>query len=108
VNVELSDLHGDAPCPQCGCLLRLSAQFTDSLTKRAADLFGSAPDNITAATSFKDFNVDSLEFIELVMALEDEDEFDIQILDKDYGQIQTLGDLMRFIKFTRGNSSEDV
>lgn len=103
VSIELSDPAGDAPCPKCGSLLRLSAHFIDALTKHAFDLFGSAPDQITTKTSFKDFNVDSLEFVELVMALEDK--YDIQIPDKDFNQIQTLGDLMRFMKF-KGHDSD--
>ncbi|WP_366918980.1 acyl carrier protein [uncultured Gimesia sp.] len=69
----------------------------ESLTKRALDLFGSAPDKITGETSFKDFNVDSLEFVELVMAMEDE--FDITIPDDAFHQIQTLGDFLCFAKF---------
>lgn len=65
-------------------------------------MLGSAPDEITAKTSFKDFNADSLDFVELVMALEEE--FDIQIPDNEFDQVQTIGDLIRFMKF-KGNGS---
>ncbi|WFA09791.1 acyl carrier protein [Tissierella sp. Yu-01] len=53
--------------------------------------------DITLETSFKDdLNADSLDLVELVMALEDE--FDLEIDDEDVERIKTVGDAVNYIK----------
>lgn len=53
--------------------------------------------DITLETSFKDdLNADSLDLVELVMALEDE--FDLEIDDEDVEKIKTVGDAVNYIK----------
>ncbi|MCM1063812.1 MAG: acyl carrier protein [Eubacterium sp.] len=52
---------------------------------------------ITAETSFKDdLNADSLDLFELVMALEDE--FGIDIPSEDLEQLNTVGDVLAYLK----------
>ena len=52
---------------------------------------------ITATSSFKeDLEVDSLDLMELVMALEEE--FDIEIPDADAEKVVTVGDVVDYIK----------
>lgn len=52
---------------------------------------------INLDTSFKDdLNADSLDLVELVMALEDE--FDLEIEDEDIDVIRTVGDACDYIK----------
>ena len=52
--------------------------------------------DIAQASSFvDDLKADSLDIVELVMALEDE--FDIKIPDEDYDKIKTVGDVITYI-----------
>lgn len=54
-------------------------------------------DNITMDTSFReDLNADSLDLVELIMALEDE--FELEVDDDDVEQINTVGDAVEYIK----------
>ena len=47
-------------------------------------------------TSFRDdLNADSLDLVELVMAIEDE--FDLQVADEDVEKIHTVGDAVNYI-----------
>ncbi len=53
--------------------------------------------NINIETSFRDdLNADSLDLVELIMALEDE--FGLEIEDEDLDSIKTLGDALEYIK----------
>ena len=52
---------------------------------------------ITEDKSFKDdFSADSLDLVELVMAIEDE--FDIEISDEDFEGVKTVGDALDFLE----------
>ena len=52
---------------------------------------------INMDTSFKDdLNADSLDLVELVMALEDE--FELEVEDDDVDNIKTVGDAKAYIK----------
>lgn len=54
-------------------------------------------DDIAKESSFvDDLKADSLDIVELVMALEDE--FDIKIPDEDYDKIKTVGDVISYIE----------
>lgn len=99
VNIEFSDPAGDAPCPNCGFLLWASAEFFESITKRYSDILDTSIEEMTADTQLKDLDLDSLELVEL--AMEWEEKFDVQIPDEDFDQIQTLGDILRYIKVKR-------
>lgn len=54
-------------------------------------------DAITMETSIiDDFNADSLDFIDLIMSVEDE--FEIEVLDDDIEGIKTVSDIVKYIE----------
>ena len=62
-----------------------------------SEQLGVAADSITMDTSFTDdLGADSLDLVELVMALEQE--FDLEIDDDEVEKIKTVGDAVRYIK----------
>lgn len=62
-----------------------------------AEQFNIDKEEITRDTSFKDtLNADSLDLVELVMALEDE--FDLEVEDEDMESIKTVGDVVENIE----------
>jgi len=60
------------------------------------DQLGVEEDEITLDTTFTDLNADSLDIVELIMALEEE--FDLDIPDEDAEKIRTVGDAVNYIK----------
>lgn len=50
---------------------------------------------ISMETTFEDIDADSLDIVELVMALEEE--FDLEISDQEIENIKTIGDVVQFI-----------
>lgn len=62
-----------------------------------ADRLGVDPEEVTPEASFvEDLGADSLDTVELVMALEEE--FGIEIPDEDAEKIQTVGDAIDYIQ----------
>jgi acyl carrier protein len=62
-----------------------------------AEKVGVEPEEITMDTSFADdLEADSITLFELVMALEDE--FDIEIDDESIEQITTVGDIVNYLE----------
>ncbi|MBU5590848.1 acyl carrier protein [Clostridium sp. MSJ-4] len=62
-----------------------------------ADKLSVDEDVITMESSFiEDLGADSLDIVELVMALEDE--FDLEIADEDAEKISTVGDVVEYIR----------
>lgn len=53
-------------------------------------------DSITMDTAFSDLGADSLDVVELIMAIEEE--FDLQIADEDVEGITTVGDVVEYVK----------
>ncbi|MBW6463588.1 MAG: acyl carrier protein [Dethiobacteria bacterium] len=53
-------------------------------------------DKLTLDTTFEDIDADSLDIVELVMALEEE--FDLEISDQEIENIKTVGDIVRYIE----------
>jgi len=61
-----------------------------------ADQLEVAVDKLTMETTFEDIDADSLDIVELVMALEEE--FDLEISDQEIENINTVGDVVKFIE----------
>jgi acyl carrier protein len=71
------------------------------LEKRVSEIIveqlGVAKEEIVAEASFiDDLGADSLDIVELVMAMEEE--FDVEIPDDDAEKIQTIGDAVAYLK----------
>lgn len=60
------------------------------------DQLGVDEDDVTMETSFEELNADSLDIVELIMALEEE--FDLDIPDEDAEKIRTVGQAVDYIK----------
>jgi len=61
-----------------------------------SEQLGVEQDEITMETSFEDLNADSLDIVELIMALEEE--FDLEIPDEDAEKLTTVGAAVAYIK----------
>ncbi len=53
-------------------------------------------EQLTIKTTFEDIDADSLDVVELVMALEEE--FNLEIADEDVEKIKTIGDIVSYIE----------
>ena len=74
----------------------------DQVTKIIVDQLGCAREQVVPEASFiDDLGADSLDIVELVMALEEA--FDVEIPDEDAERIQTIGDAMAYLKEKRGS-----
>jgi len=60
------------------------------------DQLGVDEEDVTLETSFEELNADSLDIVELIMALEEE--FDLDIPDEEAEKIRTVGDAVNYIK----------
>lgn len=68
------------------------------------DQLNVAPDEVIVEASFiEDLGADSLDVVELVMALEEE--FGISIADEDAEKIVTVGDAVKYIESHAGDTS---
>lgn len=61
-----------------------------------SEQLGVDAEEITLETSFEDLNADSLDIVELIMALEEE--FDIEIPDEDAEKLQKVSAVIEYIK----------
>lgn len=61
-----------------------------------ADQLEVAIDKLRMETTFEDIDADSLDIVELVMALEEE--FDLEISDQEIENIKTVGDVVKYIE----------
>ncbi|MHB1419018.1 MAG: acyl carrier protein [Bacillota bacterium] len=57
---------------------------------------GAEESEVSMATSFEELNADSLDIVELIMALEEE--FDLEISDEDAEKLRTIGNAVDYIK----------
>lgn len=85
-DLEPSLPTGDAPCPQCGHLLWWFQQKYEGLGFRIG----------TDTELIEQLKADSLDIVELAMELQDE--FDVEFADEDYERIRTVGDAIRIIR----------
>lgn len=69
----------------------------DKITEIIVEQLGVKPEEVVPEASFvDDLGADSLDTVELVMALEEE--FGIEIPDEDAEKIQSVGDAIRYIE----------
>ena len=69
----------------------------DKIKSIIADQLGVKPEEVTPAASFvDDLGADSLDTVELIMALEEE--FNIEIPDEDAEKMKTVGDAIKYIE----------
>ncbi|MBR7142669.1 MAG: acyl carrier protein [Clostridia bacterium] len=61
-----------------------------------ADQFGLEKDDLNASTTFESLNADSIDIVELIMALEEE--FDMPFNDDEIEKIKTIGDVVACLK----------
>mgnify|MGYP006077615061 FL=1 len=74
----------------------------EKISALLAEQFGMDADNITMETSFEDLGADSLDIVELTMALEEE--FGLENMeDDDLSGISTVADLVRYLKAKVGD-----
>ena len=72
-------------------------EIFDKIKEIIIEQLGVAEDAVTNESSFiDDLGADSLDIVELIMALEEE--FDIEIPDTDAEKIVTVGDVVEYIK----------
>lgn len=73
----------------------------EKVRKIIVDQLGVSPEEVTLEASFiDDLGADSLDTVELVMALEEE--FDMEIPDEDAEKIVTVGDAIDYIEKHKG------
>ena len=74
-----------------------SEEIFEKVKEIIVEQLGVAEGNITMKASFiDDLGADSLDIVELIMALEEE--FDIEIPDSDAEKVVTVGDVVEYIK----------
>lgn len=74
-----------------------SEEIFEKVKKVIMEQLGVSDSAITLEASFiDDLGADSLDIVELIMALEDE--FDIEIPDNDAEKVATVGDVVDYIK----------
>ena len=80
-----------------GELIMSSEEIFEKVKGVIVEQLGVAEGNITMKASFiDDLGADSLDIVELIMALEEE--FDIEIADSDAEKVVTVGDVVEYIK----------
>lgn len=69
----------------------------ERIRELVAEKVGVEPEDISMETSFTDdLEADSITLFELVMAIEDE--FDIEVDDESIEKIETIGDIVRYLE----------
>ena len=74
-----------------------SEEIMEKVKKIIVEQLGVSETSVTAEASFiDDLGADSLDIVELIMALEEE--FDIEIPDSEAEKVATVGDVVEYIK----------
>ncbi len=68
----------------------------DKVKKIVAEQLEVDIEKLTVETTFEEIDADSLDIVELVMALEEE--FDLEISDQEIENIKSVGDVIRYIE----------
>jgi acyl carrier protein len=73
------------------------AALEERVTEIIVDQLGISPEEVVPEASFiDDLGADSLDIVELVMAMEEE--FNVEIPDEDAERIQTIGDAIAYLR----------
>ena len=71
--------------------------MSEKMKEIIADQLGVSEDEVTLEASFKDdLDADSLDLFKLVMALEEE--YDVEIPSDDLAELNTVGDVINYLK----------
>jgi len=71
-------------------------ETTEKVKSIIVEQLGVPPEDVNGEASFiEDLGADSLDIVELIMALEEE--YDIEISDEDAEKLQTVGDAVNYI-----------
>jgi acyl carrier protein len=68
----------------------------DKVKAIVVEQLGVDEEEVTMETTFEELNADSLDIVELIMALEEE--FDMEIPDEDAEKIKTVGQVVDYVK----------
>lgn len=69
----------------------------DAIKRMIIDQLGVSEDELQLETNLmKDLEADSLDAVEIIMAIEDE--YDIEIPDEDAERFQTIGDIVSYVE----------
>ena len=91
------DFPEDVAEPEYSYLIERFTKSLEQIKKILSEQFSISEDEIGMDTSFtEDIGADSLDLVELIMALEQE--FDVEIDDDEVEGIKTVGDAVRYIK----------
>ncbi len=83
-----------------------NAEILAKVKEMVASHLGKSEEEITPDSSFiEDLGADSLDLVELIMAMEDE--FELEISDEDAEDIITVQDAISFIQSSVKSASED-
>ena len=75
----------------------MGTELETKVSEIIVEQLGASKEEIVPEASFiDDLGADSLDIVELVMAMEEE--FDIEIPDEDAEKIQTIGDALSYVK----------
>ncbi len=75
----------------------MAQEIETKVREKISEQLGVAADQVTSDSSFiEDLGADSLDIVELVMALEEE--FNIEISDEDAEKIRTVRDVVSYIE----------
>jgi acyl carrier protein len=75
----------------------MSAELDEKITKVICDKLGVTADKVVPEAKFiEDLGADSLDQVELVMALEDE--FSLEIPDEDAEKLKSVGEVLTYVK----------
>jgi acyl carrier protein len=102
ISIEPSVPPGDAPCPNCGQLVwfaiqKLGNERAPLLLQILREHLGMDLNSLSRGSRFlEDIGADSLDMVELVMALEEE--FDLTIPDAEAERIRTVGEAIEAIE----------